>query len=140
MRQVAMRYWNEIAETGLVKREPWATLFRLPAEELSPALEKLDAELEKAGADARTILGYRLVAPLLLENVAVSAYIEQTGQTHLRSSMPELLDLTEAVMLASQEYRLSESQQLLLRKLLAAAYRKPAAQSASAPPTASPSR
>lgn len=123
--QVPPRYWNEIAAKGLVRREPWATLFRLSADEQSRGLENLDVELEKTGADGRTALAYRLVAPLFLENEAISAYIEETGQLHLRQALPEVVDVHEAVHLASVEYSLDETQQGKLRELLANAYRRP---------------
>lgn len=123
MHQAAMRHWNEIAQMGKVKREPWASLFRLTEQEIGPALEAMESGL--GISDTQTILGYRLVAPLLLENEAISDYIEATGQLELRSSMPEILDLTEAVKLASMEYHLSDSQQATLRQLLVDAYRAP---------------
>ena len=123
MYQVPMRAWNEIAQTRLVRHEPWATLFMLTPEELPQALRPLESSLEKAGADARTIRAFLLVAPCLLESEAISAYLEQTEQASLRNSLPDLNDLGEATMHATAEFRLNTSQQAMLRKLLAQAYR-----------------
>ena len=138
MYQVPMRVWNEIAQTQPIKHEPWATLFRLEPEQLPQALQPVEADLEAQGADPRTIRAYLLVAPCLLENEAISAYLEQTEQISLRNSLPDLADLSEAVMVASEEFRLNTSQRALLRRLLVRAYRTTSAPQPSAQPTPSP--
>jgi hypothetical protein len=95
-------------------------------EELPAGLDKLvDQPIEAQGADNRTVLAYRLVAPLLLENVAISDYLGMTNQLNLRASMPELTSVNEAVILASKEYRLTASQQAKLTQLLQQAYTRP---------------
>lgn len=81
--------------------------------------ELVDKPLEKMGADNRVILAYRLVAPLLMENEAISAYLEETQQPTLRASLPEVISVNEAVILASMEYPLTQSQQKQLTQLLA---------------------
>lgn len=118
MYQVPMRVWNEIALSQPLS-QPWATLFRLEPEELAQGLERMvDKPLESQGVDDRTILAYRLTAPLLVETEAISAYILEGDQGYLRTSLPELNSVNEAVMLASQEYPLSQSQQAKLHQLL----------------------
>jgi hypothetical protein len=116
-----MAVWNEIAASQPLG-QPWASLFRMTPETLSKGLAELvDAPAEKAGADNKTVLAYRLVAPLLLENQAISAYLEETDNATLRTSLPELTSINEALILASREYRLSQSQQDKLRQLLKSA-------------------
>jgi hypothetical protein len=120
-----MQAWNEIAQSQALS-QPWATLFRMTPEELPAGLDKLvDQPIEAQGADNRTVLAYRLVAPLLLENVAISDYLGMTNQLSLRASMPELTSVNEAVILASKEYRLTASQQAKLTQLLQQAYTRP---------------
>jgi hypothetical protein len=120
-----MQAWNEIAQSQALS-QPWATLFRMTPEELPAGLDKLvDQPIEAQGADNRTVLAYRLVAPLLLENVAISDYLGMTNQLNLRASMPELTSVNEAVILASKEYRLTASQQAKLTQLLQQAYTRP---------------
>ena len=118
MYQTPMAVWNEIAKAQPLS-QPWATLFRLKPEELGQALDKLvDRPIEAQGADNSTVLAYRLVAPLLLENEAISAYLLEVQQPSLRASLPELTSVNQAVMLASAEYRLTPSQQTKLQQLL----------------------
>jgi hypothetical protein len=78
----------------------------------------VDKPLEQMGADNRVILAYRLVAPLLIENEAISAYLEESQQPTLRASLPEINSVNEAVMLASMEYEMTPSQQRKLTQLL----------------------
>ena len=118
MYQVPMKVWNAIARSQPLS-QPWATLFRLTPEELPAMLEEMvDKPLEAAGADNRVVLAYRLVAPLLMENEAISSYLMETQQSMMRSCLPELTSLNEAVMMASTEYPLTPSQQSKLSQLL----------------------
>jgi hypothetical protein len=94
-------------------------------EELPQGLEKLvDKPAEAMGADNKTVLAYRLVAPLLIENEAISSFVVEDNRLDLRPAMPELTSVNEAVILASQEYRLMPSQQKKLTQLLQAALKK----------------
>ena len=118
MLQAPDQAWNAIAASQPL-HEPWKTLFRMADDELIEGIHRLlDKTAEDAGADNKTVLAYRLTAPLLLENEAISAYIVATDNASLRTSLPELTSINEALMLASQEYRLNESQQDNLRQLL----------------------
>lgn len=118
MQQVPMAVWNQIAMMQPLS-QPWATLFRLTPEELPAQLDKLvDKPLEKAGADNRVVLAYRLVTPLLVETEAISSYLEETQQPMLRMSLPEVTSVNEAVTLASMEYPLTPFQQRKLTQLL----------------------
>lgn len=113
-----MPVWNEIAKSQPLG-QPWATLFRMTPENLPKGLEKMvDAPAEAMGADNKTVLAYRLVAPLLQENEAISQFLLETQRPNLRASLPELTSVNEAVILASQEYRLTASQQQKLTQLL----------------------
>ena len=118
MQQVPMAVWNEIAQSQPLS-QPWATLFRLTPEALpQQTLELVDKPAQKQGADNKTVLAYRLVAPLLQENEAISQYLLETQRPSLRTSLPEVISVNQAVILASQEYRLNPSQQAKLTQLL----------------------
>lgn len=134
MHQVPTVVWNEIAKSQPLS-EPWATLFRMKDEELEQGIETLvDKPAEAAGADNRTVLAYRLTAPLLVENEAISSFLQETRQISLRTSLPELNSVNEAVILASMEYRLTRSQQAKLKQLLEQALQSSPASPSSAPP------
>ena len=126
MYQAPTPVWNEIAASQPLS-QPWATLFRMDDDQMPQGITKyLDNPAEAMGADNQTVLAYRLTAPLLMESEAISAYIVETQNEMLRSSLPELNSVNEAVELATMEYRLNQSQQEKLRKLLKAAARKTA--------------
>lgn len=118
MHQAPMAVWNEIAQSQPLS-QPWATLFRLTPEQLPAQMDKLvDQPAESMGADNKTVLSFRLVAPLLQENEAISQYLLEAQRPNLRASLPELTSVNEAVILASKEYRLNPSQQAKLSLLL----------------------
>lgn len=126
MYQVPTAIWNEIAQSQPIKHQPWARLFQLPSDKLLPELAKIEQKLELDGADARVVRAYLLTAPLLTETVAISRYLEASGSISLRSSLPELTTIREAVDLATQEFRLSRPQQVKLLDLLTKAHQSSA--------------
>lgn len=136
MYQVPTSIWNEIAQTQPIKHQPWARLFPLSSDKLLPELAKLEQKLERGVADARVVRAYLLTAPLLTETVAISRYLEASGSNSLRSSLPELTSISEAVDLATAEFRLNPKQQAQLRQLLTKAHQNSASAQSSAQPTA----
>lgn len=82
--QVSTAVWNEIASSQALS-PPWAQMFRMDPTELVTAIAEQDARLESQGASNAVILSYRIVAPLLLENEAISSFLVETNQLHLRS-------------------------------------------------------
>ena len=130
MYQAPTPIWNQIAKTQQMETPLWSGLFL--ETDLPTALQPLERQLEAAGADARTIRAFLLVAPLLHENLAISRFVEQTGRTDLRSSMPELTTPNEATILASMEFSLKPSQQQVLLQLLSRDWTMPASAGSSA--------
>ncbi len=118
MMSVSSVIWNEIAETQPVRHRKLRELMRLGPEELPEAIDQLAVEQESAGALPRATLAFATVAPLLLENVAISRYIQMKDNDSLRGALPEVVTMDEAVSLATLEYRLTEPEQTSLRKLL----------------------
>ena len=125
MYQTPLPIWNRIAKSQPLS-QPWATLFRATEQTLPGLLDKLvDKPAEQEGADNKTVLALRLVAPLLVENEAISAFVQEEQTPSLRASLPEINSVTEAVMLASTEYRLTPTQQAKLGQLLRGRFKPP---------------
>ena len=117
LNSIATPIWNEIAETQELKTEWARKAFSLDHEEQVQLVEKEYAELlERTSHEvAKAILDMK---PLLLENVAISRHIQRTDNYQLRTALPEVTTIDEAVMLATEEDNLTASQQRQLRNLL----------------------
>jgi hypothetical protein len=117
MYQAATEVWNAIAASQPISPE-WAPLFRANPTEQSTRLSVLTSQLDKRGLSPRAIRGFLLVAPLLSENEAISAYLEEAGRLDLRAALPELTSINEALIHATMEFRLTPSDQEQLRQAL----------------------
>ena len=118
---VAAPIWNEIAKTQKL-RTAWARkAFALDGMEMA-ALEDEEYRPLKAEHGQEVAHAYLMVRPLLLENVAISRFIQETDQSNLRQALPEVVSISEAIYLASMESPLMPIQQASLRTLLEAAY------------------
>ena len=115
MYQLATPIWNEIARTQEMRTE-WGKVMAAP--DLQAALAPVVAALEAQGVDARTMRAYLTVAPMLAENLAISRWMESSGAMHLRSSLPELTTVRQAMTLASAEFNLTKQQTETLAGLL----------------------
>ena len=70
-------------------------------------------KLVASGVDTTVALAYQTVAPLWLENVAISRHIVRTGKSDLRYLLPEVTSLAEALDLAEREWMLDPAQSRL---------------------------
>jgi len=93
-------------------------LFKMDDNTLTETLDQQALELKAQGMEPEIIASIQLTLPLLIENQAISRYIQQSNQPYLRNSLPELLTVSEAVILATEEYRLSLSQSQQLKNWL----------------------
>jgi hypothetical protein len=125
MYQVPTPIWNEIAASQPIKHRPWKAIFPLKAEPMMERLNALETRIDAKAKDARVTRGYLLTAPLLMENVAISRFVEAQQAQNLRAALPELTTISEAVDLATKEFSLMPSQQMKLRQLLQQAYNSP---------------
>ena len=118
MLSVSPVIWNEIAATQRLKHPRIRELMKLGPDELPKRLDQIAADQESKGALPRTTLAYSTVLPLLLENEAISRYVQMKDSDSLRGSLPEVTSMDEAVYLATLEYRLTEAEQENLKELL----------------------
>ena len=110
--------WNEIAATQRIKHPILRELMMLDENQLPPRIDQMAEEQESKGALPRSTLAFSTVAPLLLENEAISRYVQMKDSDSLRGSLPEVTSMDEAVSLATEEYRLTEPEQENLKSLL----------------------
>jgi len=118
MYQVPARVWNEIAASEELVSPSFQKLFRMNDEQILKALDDQAKVLEANGVPDSVIVAYQEIAPLLTENVAISRYINKTGNTSLRAALPEILNAEEAVVIATQDRPLSKSEQQTLLDML----------------------
>ncbi len=117
---VAAPIWNEIAKTQTL-RTAWARkAFQLGQEGMAALEGREWRDLVQKGVSQQAATAYVTVKPLLLENVAISKFTQE--QPNYRQALPEIVSISEAVLLASGDYPLSQTQQSELRKLLEAEY------------------
>lgn len=106
---------NAIHKTGLMQSRTLATIFSAETQEKADeALDQLSAE--RIGKDPELVMAYQTVAPLLIENVAISKVAAKNPQ--LRNSAPEILTLGEALAVAQADYLLNEKQMAQLQAAL----------------------
>lgn len=122
MTSVAAPIWNGIAKTQTLKT-PWARrTFKMTGNQMAEA-ENEEYQSLKLRVGNEVATAYADVKPLLLENVAISRYIQEQGDQDLRQALPEVISIAEAIALASMERPLSRKQQTSLASLLRADYR-----------------
>jgi hypothetical protein len=62
--------------------------------------------------DGLAALAYQELGPLLAENEAISRYLVRSGRQELRSCLPEITSVKEALMYARAEWPLLEGKAL----------------------------
>lgn len=119
---VAAPIWNEIAKTQTLRTEWARKAFALDDQAMSELENREYQELKpKVGQAVAT--AFSDLKPLLLENQAISRYIQAQGDQSLRQALPEVVSIAEAIALASMDRPLSPLQQTSLQNLLKAEYR-----------------
>lgn len=118
MYQVAPSVWNAIAQTQRLRNPSFRQLMSLPQDEMLTELDAQASQLEANGVPVSVINAYQQIAPLLAENEAISAYINQTGSSELRQALPEVLNAPEALAIADKDSPLSDPERAQLLKML----------------------
>ena len=119
---VAAPIWNEIAKTQTLKTEWARKAFALDDQAMSELEDQEYQELKPKVGQA-VAAAFSDLKPLLLENQAISRYIQAQDDPTLRQALPEVVSIAEAIALASMDRPLSPSQQTSLQNLLKAEYR-----------------
>ena len=116
MHQIAVKVWNEIAEQGDLNTAWAKRVFPMSEAKMDRALSLATDNLQKTHPSL-VAAAYLMVMPLLWERDAIVEYV--TDHPEMTSALPEVTAVDEAVMLASREFPLDESQQKTLAALLA---------------------
>jgi hypothetical protein len=111
---------NAIARTQSLRSEWARQVFSLDAEGVLTALSRQAKELATQGVPNKVLLAYQTMGPLLIENIAISEYIMATEHLELRSCLPEIVSVQEAILVADAEYRLTDDGKDLLAEMLPA--------------------
>ena len=114
---VAAPIWNEIAKTQKLKTAWARKAFAMDAEAMSE-LENSEYLAAKEKTNSWVAASYCDLKPLLLESLAISKFTQV--QPQYRMALPEVLSISEAVILASKERPLNPTQQKQLSALLQA--------------------
>ena len=122
MLQVPAQIWNRIAAHGNLKTEAAKNLFLLNQDAMTDQQTEQARLLERDGLPARVIQSYLTMAPLLMENEAISKYIQATENTALRRALPEVLTVAEAVTYSVKDWMLTKPEADQLTTLLQALY------------------
>jgi hypothetical protein len=118
MYSVAAPIWNQIAKTQELQTKWAKKMFQLDDETMTEALNQQGDQLTAQGVSDPVALALLTVGPLLWENVAISQYLVSSNRMDLRTALPEVCSINEAVILASMDRPLTPFQQKQLAKLL----------------------
>ncbi len=117
MVSVLARFWNEIAATQQL-RTAWAKrMFVLDQDQINEEIDVEYYHLKAAGIPEQVASDYLKVKALLLENIAISHWIMDTGRDDLRMALPDICSVEEAVMVAGMNRNNTETD--IQRKQLA---------------------
>ena len=116
MLNVAASYWNKVYELGTVKTRLGMNLLPLGEEELTNNHQEMYDRLKARGYHPRSVLAFLDVALLLAEREAIAEASQKAPE--LRRVLPEVLTVSEAVILGTKERRLTRNQQEEVQALL----------------------
>ncbi len=83
---------------------------------LTRALQAEEETLEAEGTDPVVAVAYLTMAPLLWEEKAIAAHVRHNPE--LMGALPNVVDVGEAVIIATKDYRLNAPQREQLAALL----------------------
>lgn len=118
MFQIAATVWNQLAREQPLQTPMVREFAKLDQTKLGEALDCQYEGMTAAGIDHGVALAFQVVGPLLWENAAIQAFV--VLHPNYRAVFPEVLNASEAVALATMEYRLDIDQQKALGELLKA--------------------
>jgi hypothetical protein len=116
MHQAAARYWNEIAESQPLKTEWAQQMFPLPQEDMDLALANEEKRLLRETNNPVVASAYLKIMPLLWENEAISNFLRDNP--NLRVAMPEIVSISEAILIARKDFQLTTPEMKKLAEML----------------------
>ena len=119
---VAAPIWNEIAKTQTLRTD-WAKMAFALDDQAMSEIENREYQELKPKVGQAVAAAFSDLKPLLLENQAISRYIQAQDDPTLRQALPEVVSIAEAIAIASMDRPLSPLQQTSLQSLLKAEYR-----------------
>ena len=102
---VPIGIWNQIAPQ--IQHKELARIFSMTSQEKADAALSQWAQ-SKAGSAPMLLAAFEEIAPLLLENVAISKWTASNPQWLM--ALPEVLTVGEAARLAQADYMLSATE------------------------------
>lgn len=111
-------FLNQVANSQTLKAGWTRRLFTMNQQQLNEALAQQAKVLLAGGVLGKVAASYQALAPLLVENKAISRYIEQTGSSDFAKMYPEVVSVDDALLLADLEYELSTMEKQQLAKML----------------------
>ena len=115
MHQAPAMMWNLIAETQDLATDWAQQMFPLPPEEMDKALDREEQRLTPEAGSAKVAAAYLMVMPLLWERTAIAAFKQAHGH---QGSLPTIESAQEAVIVASQDFPLTQAEQATLHSML----------------------
>ena len=106
MYQIPTSIRNDIVEKVKLLNPSMEKLFSMEEEEFQEAMTEQADLLEERGLSIQVVILYQKIAPLLKESTALSLYIDKTQRFDLRTAMPEILSVDEAIVFARGENHL----------------------------------
>ena len=120
MFQVPADIWQQIADAHPeVKRNRWGRAMAGGADGITRLDEETSRELTTRGVENRVQIGFCMMAPLLVNNAAIQAWLRDTDSLRLAETV--LLDVEspeEAAAIATMEYPMTPEQTATLVELL----------------------
>ena len=116
MYSIAAPIMNKIANESSLKTPLAKRLFPMKQDRLHQALDAMESKLTKEGLPMKVATALMSVGPFLWEKKAIADFVRK-NPTYL-DTLPDLASVPEAVIMATKEFSLNESQQKLLAEQL----------------------
>ncbi len=118
MTEVPQWIWNQIAEK-VPLQTAWARkMFAMNQDQVVSELNSEAAKMKAQEIPDKVIAAYQHVLPLWIERHAISEYVSRANDPRLRTMLPDLTEISEAVDLMTREYRLNGTDAGMLYDLL----------------------
>ncbi|TWI83270.1 hypothetical protein IQ13_1378 [Lacibacter cauensis] len=108
MTYLPQHIWADIAATQELKTDWAKRMFTISEGLIDEEIDRQAAFFSSLGFTNKIVLAFLQFMPLLLEQKAISSYINNKELPELRSVLPEIQDAGEAVLYVKNEHILSD--------------------------------